>query len=252
MNIVALQALPSLPALVGRAASALANARTAAEVLDAREMAQVAYDAAKSAARLARAKNAHDELLAAVYRAQADAHEIEAQAKRRLADEYDGAQQRGEVAKLGDNLPTVHEQNSKPTAADIGLSRREIHEARQIRNAEQRDPGVVRRALDAALAEGREPTKAQVRKAVSVVLTRDDVEAGDGITDEMIEAANAANRKRVFMRCASTAIFKAEQGAGLRDAKGPEIDSEIIKTLDRVIRVWSDLRAELRLRKKVR
>ncbi len=35
---------------------------------------------------------------AAAYRAQADALDIEAQAKRRLADEYDAAQARGEVA----------------------------------------------------------------------------------------------------------------------------------------------------------
>ena len=37
-------------------------------------------------------------LIAAAHRAQADALEIEAQAKRRLADEYDAAQERGAVA----------------------------------------------------------------------------------------------------------------------------------------------------------
>jgi hypothetical protein len=37
-------------------------------------------------------------MAAAVHRAQADALEIEAKAKRRLADEYDAAQERGEVA----------------------------------------------------------------------------------------------------------------------------------------------------------
>jgi hypothetical protein len=40
-------------------------------------------------------------LIAAAHRAQADALEIEAQAKRRLADEYDAAQDRGEVAVRG-------------------------------------------------------------------------------------------------------------------------------------------------------
>jgi hypothetical protein len=43
----------------------------------------------------------HDELIAAVFRAQADALTIEAQAKRRLADEYDAAQERGDVARQG-------------------------------------------------------------------------------------------------------------------------------------------------------
>jgi hypothetical protein len=44
-----------------------------------------------------RAKKAHDDLIAAAYRAKADALEIEALAKRRLADEYDAAQDRGDA-----------------------------------------------------------------------------------------------------------------------------------------------------------
>jgi len=56
-------------------------------------------------------------LFSAAHRAQADALEIEAGAKRRLADEYD-AQARGEVAtqrdgKLGRSQP----ERLKPTAA---------------------------------------------------------------------------------------------------------------------------------------
>jgi hypothetical protein len=73
----------------------------------------------------------HDDLIAAAFRAQADALEIEALAKRRLADEYDAAQERGEVQKAGGarnfNVP---KKNNEPTAADIGLTRKEIHEAR--------------------------------------------------------------------------------------------------------------------------
>ncbi len=40
-------------------------------------------------------------MIAAAHRAQADALEIEAAAKRRLADEYDAAQETGEVAGPG-------------------------------------------------------------------------------------------------------------------------------------------------------
>jgi hypothetical protein len=65
--------------------------------------------------------------------------EFEAAAKRRLADEYDAAQERGEVAATGDTLrqgPGVPEQNAgKATAADLGLSHKDIHEARIIRDA---------------------------------------------------------------------------------------------------------------------
>jgi hypothetical protein len=91
----------TLPSLIDRATQALANARTAAEVLEARDMARMAYDAAKSFSRMEQAKRAHDTLIAEVYRAQANALAIEARAKMRLAEEYDAAQDRGEVAGHG-------------------------------------------------------------------------------------------------------------------------------------------------------
>jgi len=106
----------TLPSLVQRAASQLASATSAAEVLEARDMAGVAYDAAKKAARLGKAKGAHDELIAKAHRAQADALEIEALAKRRLADEYDAAQDRGEAATVGKPV-NVPNGNNKATAA---------------------------------------------------------------------------------------------------------------------------------------
>jgi hypothetical protein len=91
-----------------------------------------------------------------VHRAQADALEIEARAKRRLADEYDAAQERGEVAKLGTNQHQegVPGGNTLPTAADIGLSAKDIHDAREIRDAEEAEPGIVRATLDSLVEEG--------------------------------------------------------------------------------------------------
>lgn len=101
MNALApIAGVASLPALVRSAATKLAAAETSAEVLDARDEAKIAYDAAKIAGRMAKAKQAHDEVITAVYRAQADALEIESLAKRRLADEYDAAQERGEVKAI--------------------------------------------------------------------------------------------------------------------------------------------------------
>jgi hypothetical protein len=156
----------ALTALVDRAASVLNGARNSAEILEASEMASLAYDAAKRAARLGKAKKAHDDLISAVYRAQADALEIEAQAKRRLADEYDAAQERGEVATLSDGRRSSKTEDLKPTTADLGLTHKDIHEARIIRDAEIADPGIVRRTVDAAIAAGEEPSKAKVRRAV--------------------------------------------------------------------------------------
>ena len=79
-----------------------------------------------------------------VYRAQADALEIEAGAKRRLADEYDAAQDRGEITKAGNQPILPGENNCAPASVtDLGLTHKEIHEARLVRDAEVADPGVV-------------------------------------------------------------------------------------------------------------
>lgn len=157
-----------LPSLIDRAASMLSGAKTAAEVLEARDVAGLAYDVAKRAARLQRAKSAHDDLVAAAHRAQAHALEIEARAKRRLADEYDAAQARGEVARgrEGRGLGVARDNAQIATAADLRLRRDQIHEARQIRDAETADPGIVRRTLDERLERGEEPTRAALRKMV--------------------------------------------------------------------------------------
>lgn len=155
-----------LPSLIDRAASMLSGAKTAAEVLEAREIAGLAYDVAKRAARLQRAKSAHDDLVAAAHRAQAHALEIEARAKRRLADEYDAAQARGEVHRHGGQVPRDVADPNIPSVSELGLRRDEIHEARQIRDAEAADPGVVRRSLDDRLERGEEPTRAALRKMV--------------------------------------------------------------------------------------
>jgi hypothetical protein len=137
------------------AATTLAGARTAAEVLRARGMATRAYDASRRAARLAWAKGAHDTLIQAAHRVQADALEIEAAAKRWLADEYDAAQERGEVATRGGEGSGREHSPAAPTAADLGLTRKEVHDARQVRDAEAADPCLVRRSLDDALGRAR-------------------------------------------------------------------------------------------------
>ncbi|SNS05740.1 hypothetical protein [Antarctobacter heliothermus] len=163
----------SLPGMIDRAASMLSNAKTSAEVLEAREAAGLVYDTAKRAARLGRAKAAHDDLVAAAHRAQAHALEIEAAAKRRLADEYDGAQADGDVGRQGARTDLVRDANEVvPSAADLGLNRREIHEARLLRDAEAAEPGLIRRALDERLDRGEEPTRSAVRRAADDRLQR--------------------------------------------------------------------------------
>jgi hypothetical protein len=60
-------------------------------------------------------------------------------AKRRLAEEYDAAQERGEVKANGGDR-TLPQEKSAPSAADIGLTHKDIHE-RLARSAEVAEPG---------------------------------------------------------------------------------------------------------------
>ena len=143
----------TLPAMIARAARALASATTAGEILEAKHHANVAYFEAKSLGRMARARKAHDEVIGAVYRAQANALEIEARAKIRLADEYDAAQERGEVKRNGGDRSTL-ESRETASAADLGLRHDQIQEARQLRNAEAADPGFIRKTLSDMVEAG--------------------------------------------------------------------------------------------------
>jgi hypothetical protein len=142
-------------------------------------MASVAYDAAKIQARLAKAKAAHDDLISAAWRAQGDALSIESQAKIRFADEYDATQKRGEIATGKEGLLRVHPsqvtdiadgEDGKLTQNDTGVTPDEVSKAREVRDAEKKSPGVVKKTIKKALDEGREPTKAEVKRAVKETL----------------------------------------------------------------------------------
>lgn len=156
----------TLPILIDRASRALLDAKSSAEVLEARDMARAAYDAAKSAGRIEKARRAHDEILAAVHRAQGEALLVEGRAKIRLAEEYEAAQERGEVASNGDNLPRIPDRNSKATAAEIGINPKDIHEGRKLRDAEKASPGKAERVIKEIVARGEEPTRAKVQREV--------------------------------------------------------------------------------------
>lgn len=168
MNQITIAPSETLPKLIDRATQALQDAKTSAEVLEARDMARIAYDAAKTAGRIAKAKQAHDSILADVYRSQAHATAIRARAEMRLAEEYDAAQERGEVGKSGARTDLVSNGNEVvPSAADLGLSRKDIHEGRKIRDAERENPGIVERTLNGFVERGEEPTRAALRREIA-------------------------------------------------------------------------------------
>src|SRR5260221_10193156 len=83
--------------------------------------------------------------LFAAHRAQADANEIEAGAQRRMADEYDKVQP--DDAAIRGRPKSVPDENAF-SAASVGLTLKQIHEARAVREAEKNNPCVVRSATD--------------------------------------------------------------------------------------------------------
>lgn len=168
MNIVVSAPSETLPTLIDRATAALESARSSGEVLEARDMARMAYDAAKSAARITKAKEAHDSLIADVHRAQAHALAIRARAEMRLAEEYDEAQERGDVqTRGGDRVSNVVDDNNAPTASDLGIRRDEMHDWRKMRDAERAEPGVIQRTIDKMVERGEEPTRAALKREIA-------------------------------------------------------------------------------------
>lgn len=155
----------TLPAMIREAARKLQSATTAAEVLEAKSDASITYEVAKMSGRIAKAKSAHDEVVAAALRAQADALKIESEAKSRLADEYDAAQDRGEVAK--GRPKSLPDGNTSATAAEIGMTSKEVMDAREIRDAIRANPGIVKEVLGEIIARGDEPTRAALKKAIA-------------------------------------------------------------------------------------
>lgn len=224
----------TLPILIERASRALLDARTSGEVLEARDLAQVAYDAAKAKGRLDRAQRAHDELHAAVNRSQGEALLVLSRAKMRLADEIDAAQARGELATGRDGPGAgVLDGNAKATAAEINIDRKETHEARKLRDAEKASPGKAERVIKAIVESGQEPTKAKLRRGMvekPVAVTKEPVATIDperrklenltpeALVDEVLGlradlADSKAKVARLTAECSSLKIQVKELGA---------------------------------------
>jgi phage N-6-adenine-methyltransferase len=139
-----------LPALIDRATRCLAEARTSAEVLEAKAVAEAALHYAK--------------VTKAANETQADCLRMIVRAEIRMADEVDRGQANGEVPVQGQHA--AHVQASDMTG--LGLDRRRVAEWREVREAGDH---VVEQAINGALAEGRAPTKADIRNHFRVAFT---------------------------------------------------------------------------------
>ncbi|MFZ1413665.1 MAG: DNA N-6-adenine-methyltransferase [Defluviicoccus sp.] len=160
----------SLPALIDRARTRLAEARSSAEVLEARAAAMAAMHYAK--------------LQKAANETQADCLLLIKRAEMRLVGEVRAAREQGEVARNGgdrksgisvrapDTDRAASEGGISPRTPDtdpatldeLGLSRQRFAEWSEVYDAG--GEAVVDEAIQAALDEGRAPTNADVQRAV--------------------------------------------------------------------------------------
>lgn len=167
MNAPSIIPTETLPVLIDRATAALDNARSSADVLEARDMARAAYDAAKSAGRIVKAKQAHDSILMDVHRSQAHALAIRARAEMKLADAYEEAQRDGIAPKAGGDRKSDQSYREETLIDEDAVGgKKALFEARRLRDAETAEPGLISRALDAMIERGVEPTRAALKREV--------------------------------------------------------------------------------------
>lgn len=135
-----------LPAIIDRARVRLAEARSSAEVLEAKAIAE----AAMHFARVTKAAN----------ETHADCLRLIVRAEMRMATEID----RKPSAQGRRSDFVVEDDEVVPTIEELGVRRDQVHDWRKTRDAGM---PIVEQAIESALADGRAPTKADVQRAVA-------------------------------------------------------------------------------------
>lgn len=139
-----------LPAIIDRARARLESARSSAEVLEARAIAEAALHFAKVTQA---ANETHADCLRMIVRAEV-----------RMADEVDRGQQAGEIAKKG-RPKNVEDGDIIPATLDqLGVKRDQLDDWRTVRDAGM---PVIEKAIEQALGDGRAPTKADIQRAIA-------------------------------------------------------------------------------------
>jgi phage N-6-adenine-methyltransferase len=138
----------TLPVLLDRAARRLDEAKSSAEVLEAKKIAEAALALAK--------------VVKAANETHADCLRIITLAEMRMADEIDAGHERGEVRTRADNQH-VRTSDKLGSLEELGVDRRRLAEWREVRDAGKE---VVEQAIQGALDEGRAPTKADIKNHV--------------------------------------------------------------------------------------
>lgn len=135
----------NLPSLINRAGMRLLEAKSSAEVLEAKKIAE----AALHYARVTKAAN----------ETHADCIRIITRAEMRMANEIDAGKERGEISGHGGDRSSKRQ---SAALEEIGVSHQRVSEWRDLRDAGNE---VVETTIGKALSEGRAPTKSEILQA---------------------------------------------------------------------------------------
>lgn len=212
-----------LPSVIERARALFSEG----DVISARLLAAHAGAHAKAEADLAKRFGVAGELVEKARRLQGDALLIEARASMRIAEEYDAAQAAGKAARQG--RPKKVADGDVFTLDEAGLTKQDIAEARKLRAAEQGEPGLVERAIEARLRQGLEPTRRSLRHAIGTRSASKE-DRGDNLYETPIEAMRTLLALETFSAtvlepaCGRGAILRSLEDAGYEVRIADKVD----------------------------
>lgn len=225
MNAPVLSDASNIAAVVERARTLLDEG----DVIAARLLASGAYDQAKAAAAYAARVGAAERLVTKARQLQGDALLIEARAKIQIAGEWDAAQAAGKASKGGrpKNVPD----GNGFTAEEAGLTRKEIHEARRLAEAEAKQPGVIEQVIAARLEAGLALSRRSLRVSIGT-RTASREERGNNLYETPVEAMRALLAVERFHAAPGILEPACGRGAILRPLEEAGYDVEIADLVD--------------------
>lgn len=205
----------------------------AGDVQRAMKIAVVSYDKAKAEADCAEKVKASRELIDKARRMQAEAAKIEGICYVAMADAVDAAQASG---KLSRGRPEKVLAEDHFTLEDVGVDKRRLHEARQLRDAVRAEPEFIDRIVEARLSEGLEPSRAALKKAAGHAIGTKTA-SKDEKGDQLYETPNEATRTVLALESFSEIIKEPFVGkaAILRPLEAAGYDVLIADLVDRGI-----------------
>ncbi len=185
------------------------------DVMAARQLAEGVYEQAKAGSRFS-AKMKLKESLEACHRIQADALSIEIKTKMLIAEEVERLKAAGKLLK---GRPKSIPDENAFKLEEIGLTSKELHDAKKWLDADRKTPGIAERAIAARLAQGLEPTRSNLKASIGTK-TATKEERGPNLYETGPEAMHTLLALETFAdevfepACGKGAIMRMLEDAG--------------------------------------